>query len=83
MVVRAIDCADAVARLQDYFKRELTPELAQEVERHLQHCGGCFAHARFEENFLLMLETRARRDSCPSALRMRIVHTLRLDPERD
>jgi anti-sigma factor (TIGR02949 family) len=67
-----IDCAEAEARLQDYLKRELTPELAGEVRDHLKRCRGCFGHAQFEENLLQLMEARARRETCPDALRERI-----------
>ena len=47
-----IDCREALARLQDYLKQELTPELAAEVQAHLEHCRPCFEQARFEQSFL-------------------------------
>ena len=76
-----IDCGEAEARLQDYLKRELTPELAAEVRDHLIRCRGCFGHAKFEENLLLLLEARARRETCPGALRDRIRALLRAEAE--
>jgi anti-sigma factor (TIGR02949 family) len=76
-----IDCSEAEARLQDYLKRELTPELAAEVRDHLIRCRGCFGHARFEENLLHLLEARARRETCPGALRDRIRALLRAEAE--
>jgi anti-sigma factor (TIGR02949 family) len=78
-----MNCKEAVDRLQDYLKRELTPGLAAEVRRHLDHCGHCFDHARFEENFLRMLEERARKETCPGALRQRILDLLRNEAGRD
>jgi anti-sigma factor (TIGR02949 family) len=77
-----IDCAEAEARLQDYLKLELTPELAVEVRDHLIRCRGCFGHARFEENLLLLMEARARRETCPGALRERIYALLRAEADR-
>ena len=44
-----IDCREAKERLQDYLKRELTPELADEVQEHLVRCRSCFGRAKFEE----------------------------------
>jgi len=72
----AINCREAEARLLDFLKRELTPELAAEVKAHIDHCGPCLTHARFEENFLLMLEAHAR-ETCPGRLRERILAILR------
>ena len=73
---------EAEARLQDYLKRELTPELAAEVQDHLIRCRGCFGQAQFEENLLLLLEARAKRETCPGALRDRIRDLLRAEADR-
>jgi anti-sigma factor (TIGR02949 family) len=78
-----INCAEAEARLLDYLKRELTPEVAAEMKVHLEKCRPCFKQARFEENFLLMLETRAGRETCPGKLRERILALLRAEAEQD
>lgn len=74
-----IDCERALAHLQDYLKRELTTDLVVEIREHLDRCRNCFSHARFEENFLLMLETRARRETCPGEVRARILKALRAE----
>jgi anti-sigma factor (TIGR02949 family) len=73
----AIDCRAALTNLQDYLKREITPELAVEIKQHLERCRPCLNHARFEENFLQMLATRAGRATCPDVLRARIMAALR------
>jgi anti-sigma factor (TIGR02949 family) len=78
-----IDCEQALANLHDYLKRELTPDLVVEVRNHLDRCRSCFSHACFEENFLLMLETRARRETCPGELRARILAALRAEARGD
>jgi len=77
-----IDCREAKARLHDYLKRELTPELAIEVRVHIERCRSCFDRSRFEESFLRMLEERARREVCPGTLRERILRVLREETEQ-
>jgi anti-sigma factor (TIGR02949 family) len=77
-----INCREAADRLQDYLKQELTAELAIEVRVHLDRCRSCFHHAQFEERFLRMLEERARRETCPGAVRERILRALRAEAER-
>jgi anti-sigma factor (TIGR02949 family) len=77
------DCERALAYLQDFLKREITPELAEEVQSHLERCRPCFRHAKFEANFLVMLETRARKEQCPSKVRARIVAMLRAEARGD
>jgi anti-sigma factor (TIGR02949 family) len=81
--VSRIDCEQAMAHLNDYLKHELTPDLVVEVKRHLERCRDCLCLARFEENFLAMLETRARRDTCPRELRARILAALRAEARGD
>jgi hypothetical protein len=41
---------EAIARLQDYLKQELTPELTGELRAHLEHCRPCEGYARFERS---------------------------------
>ncbi|MGH7509483.1 MAG: zf-HC2 domain-containing protein [Gemmatimonadales bacterium] len=75
--MNGIDCEQAKAHLQDYLKREITPDIAHEVQRHLERCRECFRHARFEANFLVMLETRGGREVCPREVRARVLALLR------
>lgn len=74
-----LDCDGALAHLQDYLKRELSPELLGEVRAHLEHCRDCTGYARFEASFLLMLEARASREICPQEVRARILAALRAE----
>ncbi len=78
-----INCREAAERLQDFLKQELTPELEAEMQAHLERCRPCFDEARFEANFVLMLESRARRCSCPGTLRARILSMLHGEMGRD
>jgi anti-sigma factor (TIGR02949 family) len=74
-----MDCEQALAHLQDYLKRELTPELVGEVKQHLQRCRHCFSHAQFEESFFLKLQTCGRHETCPDELRKRILAALQAE----
>jgi anti-sigma factor (TIGR02949 family) len=78
---KPMDCREAGARLQDYLKQELTPELAAEVRDHLVRCRGCFGHAQFEEQLVQLMEARARKQTCPGSLRDRICALLRAEAE--
>ena len=77
-----LDCQEAIARLQDYLKQELTPELAGELRAHLEHCRPCEGYARFEQSFLEMLEAQAHHCGCPGELRARVLRELRIEMER-
>jgi anti-sigma factor (TIGR02949 family) len=81
-MTETIDCRQAADRLQDYLRRELTPEVEAEMRAHIERCRPCFQSAQFEENFLAMLETRAARECCPDRLRQRILDLLRAEAGR-
>jgi anti-sigma factor (TIGR02949 family) len=72
-----LNCEEALAHLQDYLKQELTPDLVAEVKTHLKRCRDCEGYAKFEESVFLMLESRARKETCPHEVRARIVAALR------
>jgi anti-sigma factor (TIGR02949 family) len=78
-----VNCREAMAKLDQYLKQELTPELAAEVQRHLEHCRPCFSHARFEENFLLMMESCGKKETCPDRLRAKILAALKAEARPD
>jgi hypothetical protein len=77
----SLECREAIARLQDYLKQELTPELAGELRAHLEHCRPCEGYARFERSFLEMLEARAHH-CCPDERRARVLRDLRIEMEQ-
>ena len=70
------DCAEAVALLQDYLRRELTPEHATRVRQHLADCRHCFEHHEFEQRFTALLQNRLGRECCPETLRARLTSWL-------
>ena len=72
-----LDCAEALAHLQDYLKQELTPDLVAEVKTHLDRCRDCEGYAKFEESFFLMLQGKGKHETCPHEVRARIVAALR------
>jgi anti-sigma factor (TIGR02949 family) len=78
-----VDCRDAMAKLHEYLKQELTSDLAAEVRQHLERCRPCFSSARFEENFLAMMESCGRRQTCPEKLRAKILAALKSEARRD
>ncbi len=71
------ECRDLMEHLADYLKQEITPELADEIRRHLQRCRACDDAARIERKFLHLLEQQLERQQCPPELRARILDSLR------
>lgn len=69
-------CQEAVRRLNDYLSQELLPDEAEEVNRHLSQCRGCFAKFRFEETLLRTIKERIEQVHAPLALRERVLGLL-------
>jgi anti-sigma factor (TIGR02949 family) len=80
-VPEMIDCIEALNRLHEYLKQQLTPELAAQVQAHLSACRPCLTNARFERNYLRMLEIKLKSVPCPADRRQRILSALRDAPE--
>jgi anti-sigma factor (TIGR02949 family) len=74
-----LDCDAALVQLDDYLRRELTPDLAERVRTHLERCAPCFRQLRFAEQFLALLRTPASGARCPDTLRARIAEALRAE----
>ena len=74
-------CEQALALLVDFLKRELPPEAAEAVQRHLDECRPCDRHARFEARFVVVLETRLGQARCPEEAKARILEALRAESQ--
>lgn len=75
-----VNCDQALDLLQDYLKRELTPEVMSEVQRHLDCCRPCLEQSRFEARFLALVQASAPKQCCPDSVRERIIDLLRSKP---
>jgi anti-sigma factor (TIGR02949 family) len=62
------DCREALARLDDYVDRELTPAEQAEVEGHLRACVRCAPHFTFEQGVLDGIRHRLTRIQVPDTL---------------
>ena len=69
----ALNCDEALELLHEYLKLQLTPEVGERVRAHIEMCRPCFAHSRFEDNYLRMLEHKLRSLVCPAETRERIL----------
>jgi anti-sigma factor (TIGR02949 family) len=72
-------CAAILRRLDDYIDRELAPDEAALVERHIEDCLQCAGRLRFELGLMRQLRARLRRIDLPADLMARI--RLRLEWE--
>lgn len=69
---RPFECGDTVALLYPYLDRELTLAELAVVRAHLDACGPCARHFRFEAAVLSLVGLRLGRVTAPPALRARI-----------
>ncbi len=69
----ALNCDEALELLHEYLKLQLTPEVGERVRAHIEMCRPCFAHSRFEDNYLQMLKHRLKSLVCPTKSRERIL----------
>jgi mycothiol system anti-sigma-R factor len=66
------NCREVATRLFPYLDRELNPEEQAAVRAHLDRCGPCADHFRFEANVLTFLGKRLAHTQAPPELRARI-----------
>ena len=71
------DCRQVLDELQDWLRREVTPESSAAIEAHLALCAPCRAHTEFERRFQAVLARAAGLERCPPELRERMVAALR------
>ncbi len=74
-----MNCHEAAARIYEYLDRELTPEVALEIQRHLETCTGCYENFEFQRAFLQLLARRGSAIRAPEELRRRIERSIRND----
>ncbi|GBD32232.1 MAG: hypothetical protein KatS3mg081_2031 [Gemmatimonadales bacterium] len=77
-----MNCHEAAARVYEYLDRELTPEVALEIERHLEACPACYDHFEFQRAFLELLARRGAAIRAPEELRRRVEELLHKDQAR-
>ena len=79
----SLDCREAIARLQDYLKQELTPELTGELRAHLEHCRPCVrATPASSGAFSRCSRPGPSHCGCPDELRARVLRDLRIEMEQ-
>lgn len=64
-------CEDVLRELLAYLDREVDPDTAALIDRHLQSCRGCFSRAEFERKLKGHLEASGEKPA-PERLRARV-----------
>jgi anti-sigma factor (TIGR02949 family) len=76
------DCRRVLEELQDWLRREVTPDSAAAIEEHLAACAPCRRHAEFEQRFQDLLGRASAQEQCPPEVRERLVTALKRETER-
>ena len=69
-------CRECEELLQPYLDRELSEHERREVEMHLESCGSCAKHYRFEERLWRHVKDCCSHEPMPEGLREKL-HALR------
>lgn len=73
---KPISCREALEKVHEYLDGELDESEAADVAYHFQVCKECFPHLRLEERFRDLLRGAGTRETCPEALRGRVLELL-------
>ncbi|HET7585139.1 MAG TPA: mycothiol system anti-sigma-R factor [Gemmatimonadaceae bacterium] len=69
-------CEEAVERMYEFLDGELTPEVDEQIRRHLEVCARCHPAFEYERVFLRFLEQRCVIEKAPPELRRRLLDAL-------
>ena len=82
-IVNLYTCKEALARLDDYVDRELTPREIQLVERHLKICHECTRKFAFEADLLAQMRGKMEHVELPDGIMSRLSQRLAEDATSD
>ncbi len=68
MLLGILSCKEAIARLDDYIDRELSPREMKLVARHLKICHACAGRYRFETEIVAGLRAKIEQIQAPPEL---------------
>ncbi|MBX7120188.1 MAG: zf-HC2 domain-containing protein [Gemmatimonadaceae bacterium] len=74
-----VDCDAALSQLFDFLDGELDDSLESRLRSHVERCKPCFERADFEKRFLEAVHAARVTETCPKALRERVLATLRAE----
>jgi mycothiol system anti-sigma-R factor len=67
-----VDCAQVIAEIWTLLDGECTPEVKEELRRHLEECSGCLRHYGIEERIKALIARKCSGDIAPEGLRERV-----------
>jgi anti-sigma factor (TIGR02949 family) len=78
---KAIECMEAMARVQEYLDGELDGVSHEEVARHFAMCKRCYPHLKLEERFRDLMHRSASEELCPEHVRDQVLELLAAEGE--
>ena len=81
MLLGLLTCREAVARLDLYIDRELSPREQKTVARHMKLCAHCARQFRFEAEVVAGLRAKLERIEAPPEMMERIRRALENEAE--
>ena len=73
------NCEKLLGSLSEYIDGELTPELCQEIEKHLSGCDNCRVVLNTTKRTIDLVHAPAERPDLPDDVRARLFKRLNLD----
>lgn len=74
-----LSCKQLLASISDFVEGDLSPELCQELERHIAGCEHCRVVVDTLNKTITLYHTTAQETEVPSTVRGRLFETLKLD----
>jgi anti-sigma factor (TIGR02949 family) len=74
-----LSCQQLLASIGDFVEGELSPELCQELERHMAGCENCRVVVDTLNKTVYLYHATAQEAEVPSEVRGRLFETLHLD----
>ncbi len=68
-------CQEAIATLYSFLDGELTPDMRERIQHHLDDCAPCLSKFDFESELKAVIARKCR-DEVPEALKLRVAQAL-------
>ncbi len=74
-----LSCKQLLASIGDYLEGDISPEVCQEIERHIARCEHCRVVVDTLNKTITLYHASAHEDQVPNGVRGRLFHILKLD----
>lgn len=74
-----LDCQKLLSSISDFVDGELSPDLCQQIEQHLNECENCRIVINTLRKTIDLYHHQPSNESLPQEIRQRLFHRLHLD----